>query len=309
MLLFKHKSYHKLQIYAYMISWLRVLELENTKGLMNLRKRLGMSFKCWLRQWPFADKISPALESSPSLGEGRRQTGQILPQFQACPQSWWQRGPRPSLPLCWQSQPSPGTCPAPCSPLSQGHAGGAASGERVRRLKWKNNIYIYWKYAHTDFKTRHVQDKRVNKCLQQSAWRWQGLRSSREGAGPALCWNLAVTRISCRKQSFQTSHFLFWNIINTSGHVLYCQWRVYYIITSQTFLAVVQELGVTGFLAELSHLSRVGLYLVCEYSCLLKIITVLLLLKSSGKLAASERLFKAGSPITPPQWKCSEKSL
>lgn len=32
-----------------------------------------MSFKCWLRQRPFRDKVSPALESSPSLGEGRRQ--------------------------------------------------------------------------------------------------------------------------------------------------------------------------------------------------------------------------------------------
>lgn len=112
MLLFKHKSYHKLQIYAYMISWLRVLELENTKGLMNLRKRLGMSFKCWLRQWPFQGKVSPALESSPTLGEGRRQRGLYSAPVSAGPEVWWWQGsasiPAPCADpsLCW-SIPSP----------------------------------------------------------------------------------------------------------------------------------------------------------------------------------------------------------
>lgn len=139
MLLFKHKSYHKLQIYAYMISWLRVLELENTKGLMNLRKRLGMSFKCWLRQWPFQGKVSPALESSPSLGEGRRQRGWILPHFQAGPEVWWWQG-IPSILLPAQIHPlttfpaKPQQCPSAPHSSSQARRAQGGSQSRERSL-------------------------------------------------------------------------------------------------------------------------------------------------------------------------------
>lgn len=182
MLLFKHKSYHKLQIYAYMISWLRVLELENTKGLMNLRKRLGMSFKCWLRQWPFKDESSPALEPSPSLGRAGSSRGHSLPRFWAAVvvvgicdagkaiQSWWVL--------------SCSCLPQPC--------------------RWrKSHISV----PHTHTSRLQTQPHAGQKGWGRSAAQCLAL-ASRGAVGPALCWNLAVTRISCRKQSFQTSLFV-----------------------------------------------------------------------------------------------------
>lgn len=139
MLLFKHKSYHKLQIYAYMISWLRVLELENTKGLMNLRKRLGMSFKCWLRQWPFKDKVSPALESSPSLGEGRRQRGLDPAQVSGRSRGTAAAGDHLRLPAPGAGaspRRTPAEPPQPlASPPSQGWLWGGSQQRRTREFK------------------------------------------------------------------------------------------------------------------------------------------------------------------------------
>lgn len=165
-----------------------------------------------MRQWPFQGKVSPALESSPTLGEGRTQRRlDPAPIFRRVLRCGGGRGRLPAL-LPVLIHPLTAFPAKPrlhrSAPRSSSQPRRALGGQpkqigEFNSPHYQIHIDVYIEQTHVpSSELQKSQDQRVNKRLQQSVWHWWGLRSSWEGAGPALCRNLAVTRISCRKQSF-----------------------------------------------------------------------------------------------------------
>lgn len=142
----------------------------------------------------------------PNPGRGKKAEGVgSCPNFQAGPEVWWWQGTT--------SSPAPRADPSSHRISSQAPRSSSqprrALGEQPKQIgelippHYQIHIDLYIEQTHVpSSELQKSQDQRVNKRLQQSVWRWWGLPSSWEGAGPALCRNLAVTRISCRKQSF-----------------------------------------------------------------------------------------------------------